>query len=266
MTARIAVVVFPGSNCEHDAVEGLRAAGAEAEVVWHGATGLDGFDAVVLPGGFAHGDYLRPGAIARFSPVMGAVAALAEGGAPVVGICNGFQVLTEAGLLPGALRRNANLRFLCRTVEVEVVSKRSVLTAAAEVGARLRLPINHYDGNFTCDARMLAELESNEQIALRYCDNPNGSVAGIAGVSNAAGNVAGLMPHPERASDALLGSPDGLVLLRSVVSAAEARAGLVGGATARPPLDGPAAGVATVPATAGTVVAGPTGPAGAGVS
>ncbi len=254
MTARIAVIVFPGSNCEHDAVEGVRAAGGEADVVWHGAGSLEGYDGVVLPGGFAHGDYLRPGAIARFSAVMEAVAGLAGAGAPVLGICNGFQVLTEAGLLPGALRRNADLRFLCRTVEVEVVSSRSVLTGEVAAGSRLQVPINHYDGNFTCDEATLAELEANDQVVLRYVDNPNGSVAAIAGVSNRAGNVVGLMPHPERASDPLLGSTDGLRLLSSVVAAAERYA------EARP--HGAAGGLATSPATAGTVAAAPAGAAG----
>jgi phosphoribosylformylglycinamidine synthase subunit PurQ / glutaminase len=225
VTARVAVIVFPGSNCDHDAVEGLSIAGADAELVWHGAESLEGFDAVVLPGGFAHGDYLRPGAIARFSPVMSAVARFAAEGAPVLGICNGFQVLTEAGLLPGALRRNAGLRFVCRPVELEIVSTRSVLTRKAEVGARLSIPINHYDGNYSCDPTTLAELVARDQIVLRYVSNPNGSLDRIAGVCNEAGNVAGLMPHPERAVDALLGCTDGLVLLGSVVEAALARSG-----------------------------------------
>ena len=230
MTPRVAVVVFPGSNCDHDAVEGLVLAGAGAELVWHGARSLDGFDAVVLPGGFAHGDYLRPGAIARFSPVMEAVAALAAAGAPVVGICNGFQVLTEAGLLPGALRRNAGLRFLCRPVSLEVASSRSVLTGGVPVGTRLTVPINHYDGNYTCDAPTLAELREHDQIVLRYTDNPNGSVAAIAGVCNREGNVVGLMPHPERATDPLLGSSDGLLLLGALVRSLAPQRGPAGAA------------------------------------
>jgi phosphoribosylformylglycinamidine synthase len=217
MTPQVAVVVFPGSNCDHDAVEGLALAGADAELVWHGNRSLEGFDAVVLPGGFAHGDYLRPGAIARFSPVMGAVAALAAAGAPVIGICNGFQVLTEAGLLPGALRHNAGLRFLCRPAGLEVVSSRSALTRGVPVGTRLVVPINHYHGNYTCDAVTLADLHEHGQIVLRYAENPNGSVAGVAGVCNRDGNVVGLMPHPERASDPLLGSSDGLVLLGALL-------------------------------------------------
>ncbi|MCU1460293.1 MAG: phosphoribosylformylglycinamidine synthase subunit [Acidimicrobiales bacterium] len=220
MADRVGVVLFPGSNCEHDVIESVSLLGGQADVVWHGDTDLSAYDAVVVPGGFAHGDYLRPGAIARFSPVMSAVAAFAAGGGPVVGICNGFQVLTEAGLLPGALQKNAGLKFLCTTVECEVVSTRSVLTAGASVGQVLRLPINHFEGNFTCSPSTLAELEAEERVVLRYRDNPNGSTASIAGVCSAAGNVVGLMPHPERACNALLGSADGQVLLRSVLSAA----------------------------------------------
>lgn len=228
MSARVGVVVFPGSNCDHDAVEGLAAAGADAERVWHGARSLAGFDAVVLPGGFAHGDYLRPGAIARFSPVMEAVAAFAQAGGPVVGICNGFQVLTEAGLLPGALRRNAGLRFLCRPVPLEVTSSRSVLTRGVEPGTRLVVPVNHYDGNYTCDAATLAALRDGDQIVLRYTENPNGSVGAIAGVCNPEGNVVGLMPHPERASDPMLGSTDGLMLLGALVRSVVPLAGPAG--------------------------------------
>jgi phosphoribosylformylglycinamidine synthase len=217
---KVGVVVFPGSNCEHDVVEAVTGAGAgsQAELLWHGDAGLGDVDAVVLPGGFAHGDYLRPGAIARFSPVMEAVAAFAREGGPVVGICNGFQVLTEAGLLPGALQKNSGLKFLCRTVDVRVDSDRSALTAGVERGRVLRLPINHFEGNYTCSDRTLAELRADERIVLRYVDNPNGATDDIAGICSAEGNVVGLMPHPERASDPLLGSTDGLVLLRAVLS------------------------------------------------
>lgn len=222
MTPTVGVVQFPGSNCEHDAVEALRSLGAEARLLWHGDATADGVDAVVVPGGFAHGDYLRPGAIARFSPVMEAVAAFAGAGGPVVGICNGFQVLTEAGLLPGALRKNEGLRFVCATVAVRVESTRSVLTSAASVGDVLRVPINHFEGAFTCDDETLGRLEANDQIVLRYLDNPNGSRAEIAGVSNEAGNVVGLMPHPERAVSDLLGSVDGISLLRSLIGCADA--------------------------------------------
>jgi phosphoribosylformylglycinamidine synthase len=238
VTARIGVVVFPGTNCEHDVVAALEVAAARwaesagqrvpagAELVWHGQRSLGGFDAVVLPGGFAHGDYLRPGAIARFSPVMEAVAAFANDGGPVVGICNGFQVLTEAGLLPGALQKNRDLRFLCTTADIEVCTTRSVLTSAAAPGARLAIPINHFEGNYTCDAETLAALADQDRIVFRYTANPNGSTGDIAGVCNAEGNVVGLMPHPERASDALLGSVDGLPLLTSLVLAAADRASM----------------------------------------
>jgi phosphoribosylformylglycinamidine synthase len=223
MAARIGVVVFPGSNCEHDVVKALGLVGgerAQTELVWHGERSLAGYDAVVLPGGFAHGDYLRPGAIARFSPVMEALSKFAADGGPVVGICNGFQVLTEAGLLPGALQKNRDLRFLCTTVGVQVCTTRTVLTGATDAGAVLALPINHFEGNFTCDATTLEVLRAEDRIVLRYTDNPNGSVDDIAGVCNEEGNVVGLMPHPERACDAMTESTDGVGLLESLVSAA----------------------------------------------
>lgn len=219
--SEVAVVVFPGSNCEHDVAGALASLGASVRLVFHSEESIGDADAVVLPGGFAHGDYLRPGAIARFSPVMADVASFAAAGGPVVGICNGFQVLTEAGLLPGALRRNRGLRFVCETVTCTVTSSRSVLTAGIAPGTRLRLPINHGEGNFTCDEETLASLESSGQVVLRYEGDPNGSVGGVAGVSNAAGNVVGLMPHPERASAEILGSNDGVALLRSLLAAAE---------------------------------------------
>jgi len=221
----VGVVVFPGSNCEHDAVQALSSFGARAELVWHTHSSLAGFDAVVVPGGFAHGDYLRPGAIARFSPVMDAVCEVAAQGVPVLGICNGFQVLTEAHLLPGALQRNAGGRFLCMVAECEVVSTASMLTAGAVAGQRLKLPINHFEGNYTCDRSTLLRLESNGQIPLRYTANPNGSMGSVAAVANEAGNVVGLMPHPERACSALTGSEDGRVLLRSFLQAAADRTG-----------------------------------------
>jgi phosphoribosylformylglycinamidine synthase len=219
MAARVGVVVFPGTNCEHDAAAAIDQLGGKAELVWHGEPELRGFDAVVLPGGFAHGDYLRPGALARFSPVMGAVARFADEGGPVVGICNGFQVLTEAGLLPGALQKNRRLRFLCTTVGLRVTSSRSVLTRDVAVGTELRIPINHFLGSYVCDEPTLAELRAEDRIVLRYVDNLNGSVDDIAGISNAAGNVVGLMPHPERAVNELLGSSDGAVLLRALLDA-----------------------------------------------
>jgi phosphoribosylformylglycinamidine synthase len=222
VTARIGVVLFPGSNCEHDVIAALDALGADATLVWHGDNDLGSSDAVVLPGGFAHGDYLRPGAIARFSPVMAAVSSFAAAGGPVVGICNGFQVLTEAHLLPGALQKNLGLTFLCATVGVEVTSDRSVLTAGIPPGTQLRIPINHFEGNYICDERTLAELRAENRIVLRYQANPNGSLDDIAGICNATGNVVGLMPHPERASDPLLGSTDGQMLLGALIAAAAA--------------------------------------------
>lgn len=201
-----AVVVFPGSNCEHDAVHAVRALGGDAELVWHRDTDLSGFDGVILPGGFAHGDALRTGAIARFSPVMSEVVRLAGTGRPVLGICNGFQILCEAGLLPGALIANRDLAFICRYVEVEVVDNGTVLTAAAEVGQRLRIPLNSYEGNWV-------DPSGTGRIVVRYVDDPNGSQGQAAAIANATGNVVGIMPHPERASEDLLGSSDGLVLL-----------------------------------------------------
>ena len=222
MAPRIGVVLFPGTNCEHDAVRAVDRLGGEAELVWHGATALGGYDALILPGGFAHGDYLRPGAIARFSPVMEAVAGYAADGGPVVGICNGFQVLTEAGLLPGALQKNRGLRFVCTTVTVRVERDDTALTDGVAPGTELAIPINHFEGNYTCDADTLAMLRDEGRIVLRYVDNPNGSVDDIAGVCNAGRNVVGLMPHPERAADALLGSEDGNVLLGALLRTAAA--------------------------------------------
>jgi phosphoribosylformylglycinamidine synthase len=214
------VVVFPGSNCEHDVVEAVRSLGGDADLLWHDDADLRGVDAIVVPGGFAHGDYLRPGAIARFSPVMAAVTAFADGGGPVVGICNGFQVLTEAGLLPGALQKNRSLKFVCTTVGLTVASTRSALTQACSVGDVLQVPVNHFEGSYTCDRATLDELVAEDRIVLRYVENPNGSVDDIAGICSAAGNVVGLMPHPERAVDALLGSADGAPLLRSLLEVA----------------------------------------------
>jgi phosphoribosylformylglycinamidine synthase len=224
MTTRVGVVVFPGSNCELDAIEAVRSGGGEAELLWHGDDTVRGADVVVVPGGFAHGDYLRPGAIARFSPVMSAVAAFAAGGGPVIGICNGFQVLTEAGLLPGALQKNRGLKFLCDTVEVRVETTRSALTNRAGHHDVLRIPVNHFEGNYTCPPDVLAELRADDRVVLRYLDNPNGSVDDIAGICNAGRNVVGLMPHPERASHALLGSTDGLALIESMLASGAAGA------------------------------------------
>jgi phosphoribosylformylglycinamidine synthase len=216
------VVLFPGSNCEYDVVEAVRSLGAEGVILWHDRNDLDGVDAVVVPGGFAHGDYLRPGAIARFSPVMAALGRFAADGGPVVGICNGFQVLTEAGLLPGALQKNAGLKFRCAMAELRVESTDSALTNLATVGDVLRIPINHFEGNYTCSPETLVELQGEGRVVLRYVDNPNGSMDDIAGVCNAARNVVGLMPHPERATNELLGSTDGRLLLSSLLGAAQA--------------------------------------------
>ena len=223
MTTRVGVVLFPGTNCEHDAVAAVDALGGSASLVWHADRSLGDVDAVIVPGGFAHGDYLRPGAIARFSPVMAAIEAFAAEGGPVVGICNGFQVLCEAHLLPGALQKNAGLSFICDTAGLVVSSSSSVLTAGVPVGTILRIPINHFEGNYTCDPATLDQLRDEDRIVLRYTDNPNGSVDDIAGIANGGGNVVGLMPHPERACDPLLGSDDGRVLLGALLASAGAR-------------------------------------------
>ena len=222
MTTRVGVVLFPGTNCEFDTADAVRLVGGEPVVLWHQDRSVGDVDAVVVPGGFAHGDYLRPGAIARFSPVMSAVAEFAAAGGPVVGICNGFQVLTEAGLLPGALQKNAGLKFVCAPAQLRVETVTTSLTSAAEVGAVLEVPVNHFEGNYTCSPETLAELRAEDRIVFRYLDNPNGSVDDIAGICNAGRNVVGLMPHPERATSELLGSVDGLVLWRSLLSAAAA--------------------------------------------
>ncbi len=222
MATRVGVVLFPGSNCELDAMEAVGDLGGDAEILWHGDDTVANVDAVIVPGGFAHGDYLRPGAIARFSPVMHAIRAFADAGGPVVGICNGFQVLTEAGLLPGALQKNAGLKFLCTTTTLRVETTTTPLTSAASVGDELRIPINHFEGNYTCDAETLAALRGDDRIVVRYVENPNGSVDDIAGVCNESRNVVGLMPHPERACHPLVGSTDGVVLLRSLLATARA--------------------------------------------
>jgi phosphoribosylformylglycinamidine synthase len=224
MAASVGVVVFPGTNCEHDAVLALDRLGADARLVFHTEASLDDLDAVIIPGGFAHGDYLRPGALARFSAVMGAIADFAAAGGPVVGICNGFQVLCEAHLLPGALQKNRGLSFLCEPTLLRVDSTGSVLTGDAELGEELLVPINHFSGSYTCDLDTLRQLREEDRVVLRYVKNPNGSLDDIAGICNEAGNVVGLMPHPERASSSLLGSVDGVVLLRSLLSAASAAA------------------------------------------
>jgi phosphoribosylformylglycinamidine synthase len=221
---RIAVVTFPGSQDDRDAVWALGSVGADAVPVWHADQDLPEVDAVVLPGGFSYGDYLRSGAIARFSPAMEAIARLAADGGLVLGICNGFQILCEAGLLPGALRPNVSLEFVCRDVPLRVERTDTPFTSRCSPGQRLTIPVKHGDGCWYADEELLAELEESRQILLRYNgDNPNGSVADVAGVINADGNVMGLMPHPEHAVDPLLGSPDGALILASFVDAARER-------------------------------------------
>jgi len=218
---RVAVITFPGSNDDHDAALALTRLGAEAVPVWHADRELPDVRAVVLPGGFSYGDYLRAGALARFAPVMDSVQALAADGGLVLGICNGFQVLCEAGLLPGALRPNHSLSFVCRDVPLTVERTDTPFTARCAMGQRLSIPIKHGEGCFFAGPELLSELERSGQIVLRYeGESPNGSVAGIAGIVNAEGNVMGLMPHPEHAVDALTGSTHGALLLGSLVDAA----------------------------------------------
>ncbi|MCX6524764.1 MAG: phosphoribosylformylglycinamidine synthase subunit PurQ [Actinobacteria bacterium] len=226
MATKVAVIRFPGTNCEFDVVEVVQQLGAQAQIVFHDEPSLGSADAVVIAGGFAHGDYLRPGAIARFSPVMEAVASFAQSGGPVVGICNGFQVLTEANLLPGALQKNAGLKFRCGFTELRVENSNSVLTSEAQVGDILSIPINHFEGNYTCSSETLAELQGEDRVLFRYVTNPNGSVDDIAGICNEGRNVVGLMPHPERACHDLLGSRDGIVLMSSLLRAAGLNAGV----------------------------------------
>jgi phosphoribosylformylglycinamidine synthase subunit PurQ / glutaminase len=215
---RVGVVVFPGSNCEYDALSAMQTLGVTAELVWHSRIDLSGFEGIILPGGFAHGDYLRPGALARFSPIMEAVSEFAHEGGAVLGICNGFQVLTEAGLLPGALQKNVGLKFLCQPTTLIVASNASVLTTGARLDQELVIPINHFSGAYVCDDETFARVSDAGQVVLRYRDNPNGSRGDIAGLANERGNVVGLMPHPERAMSTLLGSADGRVLLESFVA------------------------------------------------
>jgi phosphoribosylformylglycinamidine synthase len=219
----IAVVVFPGSNDDGDAALALEALGAEPLLVWHGEPELPNVSAVVLPGGFSYGDYLRCGAIARFAPVMAAVTRFAAEGGLVLGICNGFQVLTEARLLPGALRPNVSLSFVCRDVPVVVERTDTPFTSRCDEGQVLVMPVKHGEGCYFADDELLAELEANRQIVLRYRENPNGAVADIAAVVNERGNVFGLMPHPEHAVDPLLGPTDGALVLGSLVDAARER-------------------------------------------
>jgi phosphoribosylformylglycinamidine synthase I len=244
---RIGVVVFPGSNCDRDTLRGIELAGAEAVALWHEQSSLDGCAGVILPGGFAYGDYLRAGVIARFSPVMRAVSGFASEGGLVLGICNGFQVLAESGLVPGALLRNRGLRFLGRDVRIRAERLDTPFTQLLDQTHLLRMPIAHGEGCYYADEATLDGLERDGQVLFRYvrpdggtagadpgdADNPNGSLRAIAGVMNAAGNVAGLMPHPERAADPILGSEDGLPILQSFVASARLREGAQVAALAR---------------------------------
>ena len=215
---KFGVIVFPGSNCDHDAFYAVSSnLGQKAEFIWHDSATLGDVDAVILPGGFSYGDYLRCGAIAKFSPVMRAVKAFASDGGLVLGVCNGFQILVEAGLLPGALIRNRSLKFVCRDVHLRVQTTSSPFTGSAERGEILRVPIAHGEGCYYADDRTLDELEAEDRIVFRYLDNPNGSLRDIAGILNRERNVMGMMPHPERAADPLMGSTDGLIVLTSMI-------------------------------------------------
>ncbi|MFJ5771815.1 phosphoribosylformylglycinamidine synthase subunit PurQ [Psychrobacillus sp. NPDC093180] len=216
---KFAVIVFPGSNCDLDMYHAIKdELGEEVEYVWHDETDLSGFDGVLLPGGFSYGDYLRCGAISRFSNVMSEVVKAAEAGKPVLGVCNGFQVLTEAGLLPGALLRNKNLKFMCRTVGLKVENNETQFTSAYQKGEVIQIPIAHGEGNYYCDEETLARLKENNQIVFTYAsENPNGSIEDIAGIINEKGNVLGMMPHPERAANDIMGGSDGLALFKSIV-------------------------------------------------
>ncbi|KGR76599.1 phosphoribosylformylglycinamidine synthase subunit PurQ [Ureibacillus sinduriensis] len=216
---KFAVLVFPGSNCDIDMYHAIKdELGEEVEYVWHDATDLSEFDGVLIPGGFSYGDYLRCGAMANQSNVMAEVKKFAQAGKPVLGVCNGFQILTEAGLLPGALLRNKNLKFMCRTVGLKVTNNDTLFTNQYEAGEVINIPIAHGEGNYFCDDKTLAELKANNQIVFTYSgENPNGSLEDIAGIINERGNVLGMMPHPERAVDALLGSNDGLKVFKSIV-------------------------------------------------
>jgi len=215
---KFAVIVFPGSNCDVDMFHAIKdELGEEVDYVWHDAENLDEYDAILLPGGFSYGDYLRCGAISRFANAMKAVQKAAEQGKPILGVCNGFQILVESGLLPGALMRNENLKFMCRTVQLRVENNETMFTSQYEKGAVINIPIAHGEGNYYCDEATLKELEEKNQIAFRYVDNPNGSVSDIAGIVNEKENVLGMMPHPERAVSELLGGAEGLKVFQSIL-------------------------------------------------
>ncbi|MGR6002602.1 phosphoribosylformylglycinamidine synthase subunit PurQ [Bacillus cereus] len=215
---KFAVIVFPGSNCDVDMFHAIKdELGEEVDYVWHDTENLDEYDAILLPGGFSYGDYLRRGAISRFANAMKAVQKSAEQGKPILGVCNGFQILVESGLLPGALIRNENLKFMCRTVQLRVENNETMFTSQYEKDEIINIPIAHGEGNYYCDEATLKQLEENNQIAFRYVENPNGSVSDIAGIVNEKGNVLGMMPHPERAVDELLGGAEGLKVFQSIL-------------------------------------------------
>jgi phosphoribosylformylglycinamidine synthase len=217
---KFGVVIFPGSNCDHDCYYAIEAVvGQPVEFIWHQDTSLKGFDAVILPGGFSYGDYLRTGALAKFSPVMQAVKAFADNGGLVAGICNGFQILTEAGLLPGALMRNSNMKYICKFLQVRTETSRTPFTNRLPAGKLLNIPIGHGEGNYFADDDTLKQLEDNDQVVFRYVENPNGSRHDIAGIVNRRRNVLGMMPHPDRSSEQLLGSSDGKAIFESMIEA-----------------------------------------------
>lgn len=215
---KFAVIVFPGSNCDVDMFHAIQdELQQEVEYIWHDRTSLDGFDAVLLPGGFSYGDYLRCGAIASRANIIQALHKANAENKPILGVCNGFQILTETGLLPGVLLKNRGIRFVCKTSQLEVANANTIFTKCYQNGEKIRIPIAHGEGNFYCDNETLQQLKAANRIAFTYTDNPNGSVANIAGITNAAGNVLGMMPHPERAVSPILGSSDGLNLFKSIL-------------------------------------------------
>lgn len=215
---KFAVIIFPGSNCDVDMYHAIQdELGEQVEYVWHETKSLEEFDGILLPGGFSYGDYLRSGAIARFSHVMKAVVKAAEEGKPILGVCNGFQILLEAGLLPGAMRKNESLSFICKNVELIVENNQTMFSNEYDVGQTITIPIAHGEGNYYCDEETLKRLRRNNQIVFSYKENPNGSLENIAGITNEEGNVLGMMPHPERAVDSLLGTSDGLKMFQSIV-------------------------------------------------
>jgi len=217
---KFGVVIFPGSNCDHDCYYAIKTVtGKPVEFIWHQDTSVKGFDAVILPGGFSYGDYLRTGALAKFSPVMQAVRDFADKGGLVIGICNGFQILTETGLLPGALMRNSNMKYICKFLQIRAETTDSPFTNQLQKGQVLNIPIGHGEGNYFADVDTLKELEDNSQVAFRYLENPNGSVHDIAGIMNKGRNVLGMMPHPDRSSEQILGSTDGKQIFESMVNA-----------------------------------------------